>query len=79
MEEIKRYFHRKYGQYARFESKLDQLDCWLDRNEQQILENYNPAEVISDYAKGLLLPITEDNTSEMNDIITRMEGKVKKH
>ena len=79
MEEIKRYFHRKYGQYTRFESKLDQLDRWLDDNEQQILESYNPAEVIYKHAKGLLLPITEDNTSEMNDIITRMEGKGRKH
>ncbi|MBR0186658.1 MAG: hypothetical protein IJQ24_11585 [Synergistaceae bacterium] len=78
MEDIKRYFHHKYA-HTRFESKLDQLDRWLDRNEQQILESYNPAEAISDYAKGLLLPITEDNTSEMNDINTRMEGKMKKH
>lgn len=74
MKEIKYYFHRKYERCDHFKSKLEQLDRWLDLNEEKILESCNPAELISGYVKkSLLLPITEDDTSGMNDIITRME------
>ena len=72
MQELKRYLHRKYNSNY-YRSKLAQIDSWLDSNETQILESYNPAELISDYAKKLFLPITEDDTSAFDDIISKME------
>lgn len=72
MKELKRYLHKKYD-YTSDSSQLSQLETWLDFNEQQILENSNPAEYISKHAKELLLPITEDDTSAFADILAKME------
>lgn len=72
MQELKRYLHRRYNNDY-YRSELAQIDSWLDSNETQILESYNPAEYISKYAKKLLLPITEDDTSIFANILANME------